>query len=305
MNQFTLDQMGQTLPQYGGLQGLTSPQPYMRSDYGRPDGMEQRALGDIASFYRGPTSNPVELQGLNTQRMAADPTMQISAANDIFNKITAPGIQNYYTSVGQGRSGAVGEAMANAGANMALPIRQQSALLQNQYGGSLANYGQLLRGREQENLGGLYGLAQYPRMEDAAAQQPGRDTLLSMLTRFPVSSGAGRSDSTQNIPGVAGGEPPIWQQIMGGVNSAVQIAAMAYGMCWVALALYGPNSPWFQCAFYQANHAKHGWWGRQWRRVYRRYGLRLSVSPTALVVLRPIFYFIARRGARSLGVTLS
>lgn len=288
--------------EFGGLGGLSAPQDYMFTDFGRAGGPESQALGSLRGFYQGPTENPYETQGLQTMGQAADPQLQLAAGRDYLEQIASPELKNYYTSVGQGRSGAIGEGLARAGAGIALPILQQSTQNQMQLGGTQLGYGGIQRGREETNLANLLNMASMPRMEQASAEQGQRDLLLSMLTRFPVASGQGQQNSF--IPRVHGGEPPVWQQVMGGLNSVMGIASMA-AMCWVAAQLYGWTDPRkFLCAFYQVNFGKPSLLGKLGRKLYRRYGRSWAKSRLACFVLRPIFNRVARTGARNLGVRL-
>lgn len=289
--------------EFGGLKGLSDPQSYMFTDYGQAGGPEGRALQSLRGFYEGPTENPYELQGLQTMRQASDPQAQLAAGRDYLEQIASPELKNYFTSIGQGRSGAIGESLADASAKMALPILQQSTQNRMQLGGTQLGYGGQQRGREMDNLSNLYNMAMMPRMEQAGAEQGQRDMLLSMLTRFPVASGQGVQSSF--IPRVHGGEPPVWQQIMGGLNSVAGIASMAAMACWVAAQLYGWTDPRkFLCAFYQVNVAPKGRIARLVCRAYRRWGRSWAKSRVALFLLKPIFNRVARAGARNLGVVI-
>src|SRR5262245_55584959 len=62
-----------------------------------------------------------------TTQAAINPTAQLAAANNYLARIAGPQIRNSLTAAGLGRSGSIGEAMANAGAEMALPITQQAS----------------------------------------------------------------------------------------------------------------------------------------------------------------------------------
>jgi len=305
LNKYVTGELLNVAPQYGGIGGLLKPQDYQFTDYGAQGGPESQALGRFASFYKSPTENPYELAGLGTMQGAADPEMQLAASKDYLSRIAAPEAINYNTAAGMGRSGAVGESIANAGAKLALPILQQSAENRMQLGGTMLNYGQLQRGRQLEGLQGLYSLAAMPRMEQAAADSNARNTLLSSLLRFPVASGAGMSTQNQFLPSVHGGEPPVWQQVMGGMGSALQLAAMVGMMCHVAKQLYGWDDPRkFIACFYQVNVHPKGWLARQACKLYRRYGKAWSESRLALCILRPIFDRVALAGARNLGVVI-
>lgn len=58
-----------------------------------------------------------------------DPSAAIAAGKDYFQQIAAPEIQNNLTASGLGRSGAMAEALARGGAQIALPIAQQTQQL--------------------------------------------------------------------------------------------------------------------------------------------------------------------------------
>lgn len=115
---------------------------------------------------------------------STDPTAGLTAAKDYMSQIAEPQITNQLTAAGQGRSGALTEALANAGAQMALPIWQQTN--QNQFGmgnlwsgaalgmGNLANeaakgkaqmYGDI--GSKEMNLGTILDSVQTQRLNDA------------------------------------------------------------------------------------------------------------------------------------------
>src|SRR5689334_4557902 len=140
MNNYVTEQLQNTLPSYGGLAGLTSPRSFNMMDNGQASGPEHQSLANLSQFYSGQLSNPYELQGLGVIQNAANPTNQLNAANDYMNRIVSPSLINYATASGQGRSGAVNEALANAGAQMALPIQQNAAQMMTNFGGTLANY---------------------------------------------------------------------------------------------------------------------------------------------------------------------
>ena len=305
MNKLVTDQLQATLPQYGGLQGLTNPRPANQMDFGSPAGPEHSAINSLQAFYSAPQTNQFEQGGLGIMGQAADPTQALSAGNDYMSRILGPMAINQLTAAGQGRSGAVGEALANAASGIALPILQQQRQAQTSYGGTLANFGGQLFGRDQGALGQLYQLAAAPRMDQTNASNTGMDQLLSMMARFPVNSGQGTSTTSNWIPSVSGGEPPVWQQVMGGMNSVMSLADMVGMMCWVAEALFAKQDPRrFLAAFYQVNFAPKGWLARQACRAYRRYGRSWAKSRVALTVLRPIFNRVALAGARTLGVSL-
>ena len=58
-----------------------------------------------------------------------DPSFYTQAANNLLGQVVQPNLQSQYASMGLGRSGAMGEALARAGAQLTLPIAQQQ--LQN------------------------------------------------------------------------------------------------------------------------------------------------------------------------------
>jgi hypothetical protein len=305
MNEYTTNSVISAANNYGGLTGLMQPRAVNLMDYGQPTGPEHTALGNLQQFYQGPQSNGTELSGLGVMQQAADPSRQLAAGQDYMQRVLGPMAINQLTAAGQGRSGAVQEALANAASGIALPILQNTQQLQSQFGGTLANYGQQLFGRQSNALSNLASLAAVPRLDQAGQQNLAPDTLLSILSRFPVNSGAGTTTSSQIIPKVSGGEPPVWQQVMGGVNSLMSIAGMAAMMCWVAAALWA-ESDWtrFVCAFYQMNFGKPSLLGRLGRKLYRRFGQTWASSKLARAVLRPFLNRAAIAGARQLGVTL-
>lgn len=94
------------------------------------EGFRQRYLNSISAgltpedwVRAAQTSSGVGLQtGLNL----ADPTAATAAAQQYLQNIVTPGVQNQYTLMGLGSSGALGEALTRQGAALALPIAQQT-----------------------------------------------------------------------------------------------------------------------------------------------------------------------------------
>lgn len=147
-----------------GLYGLTPTETQLGSQFlnlGQPGGIAGQAQNYLSQFPQlsqlsGPeqtartqglanlgtaTQNVLGAPGQYQQAMNqwTNPEAQIAAAQDYFSKIAGPTIANNLTASGLGRSGAQGEAMALGGAQLALPIAQQTQMLGAQGANNLAN----------------------------------------------------------------------------------------------------------------------------------------------------------------------
>ncbi len=121
-----------------GTPGVLSQNPFdeaIRATYGKLPGM-----GDLRF------SSPEQAFAASQLAALTDTSSLQSAADKTLENVVGPQLLAKLTASGLGRSGAVGEALANAGAGMALPIAQQGWAGQQ----NLANYiGQLGQGRQQ------------------------------------------------------------------------------------------------------------------------------------------------------------
>lgn len=190
LNSLTTGEIARSLPQVGGLPGILAFDPLSQ-----PSAAEQQIYGAAANSALGPLVRPQEQQGLNILAGAGNPQMQLDAATQQFNQLVAPSLINRQTAQGQGRSGATTEALANAAAQMALPIIQSSMAAQQDYGNKLLSFGNLLEGREPQRYSQALTAAAAPRQAAYAEERRAPDTLLAMLQRFPIQSGAGGSTS--------------------------------------------------------------------------------------------------------------
>jgi hypothetical protein len=106
LNQFILDELRGGLAYGGGLGRFVSAQPQLFTL--RPDEEQFRQLA------------------LQRALALQDPTAYRKAGQQFFESIAAPQTANFLTAAGLGRSGAIGEALAQGGASIALPLFQQS-----------------------------------------------------------------------------------------------------------------------------------------------------------------------------------
>ena len=117
-------------------------------------------------------SSPYTAAAAGSLLSLTDPGKMQGAAMENFNKVVGPQLLASLTASGLGRSGAVGEATAKAGAQMALPIEQ----MREQNVANLANWS---TGQQQSRLGIAQGLQ----------------------TGSPVVGGGGTSTTQQSQPG--------------------------------------------------------------------------------------------------------
>ncbi len=99
----------------------------------RGGGVKLNIETELAKLFNSPFDVPTgpteqELSGIATLQSAADPTARLERGRERFESSAAPGIMSALTAAGFGRSGAVGESLANAFASqVSNPIEQQVA----------------------------------------------------------------------------------------------------------------------------------------------------------------------------------
>lgn len=287
----------------GGIGSLIKP----RMDLVSPTGQEQSFLNRLMGMSGTSAAkgiSPFETQGFGALKGIYDAPFHdiISQGVNTMMKGTAPTVVNNLTAAGLGRSGAVGEALAGAGANMTLPLLQQAA--QNRLGAAQSmgqmglGLGSSLAAREQNQLSTGLDAAGFGR-QGAYNEQVTRPSslLMSLITGMP----------TFNMPLGSRGksETTGWGIDIGQIVGAAAGAAM----CWIADVLYGKNSKEAACARYWITI---GWQGRLAdvaRVVYCMVGKTVAKlakrSRIVRALLRPLFDRAVRAGANALDLEVA
>jgi hypothetical protein len=119
-NQLKADQIAAILKATGGYGTLFGPESDKLFQLtGQSRNLLNRYIGQAAQ----PGLTPE--QWYREAKAAIDPTTQIDAAQNLFKNIVAPQLTNRYAAMGLGRSGAMGEGLAVAGSQIALPIASE------------------------------------------------------------------------------------------------------------------------------------------------------------------------------------
>ncbi len=270
----------------------------------------------------------VSQPGLNELRALTDPTAGVHAAQDYLRRIVAPELTNTLTAAGFGRSGAIGEAIANAGAQLALPVWERthsagrdlaSAMLnipgtalgraldaQSALANLYANLGMQTSAREAQRIGNM---GQYVNLLDTVAQIAARprlaayeeqvlrpsNLLMTLLTGIPVVQTpiAQRTSGSQS--------ENILLSLIQGAAAGMLAGAMA---CWIAEAIYGRHSREAMLARYWIGFAWQGAVATVTRGLYRVVGRPVAAvvrrSKTLQRLLSPLFNAAVRRGEEAL-----
>lgn len=154
----------------------------------------------------------------NQTLQSLNPSFYLNNAKDYYNRITQPETSNTYSLLGLGRSGAVGEANAKAGAQLSLPISQQYLSnifgLNQQYGQNLFSLNQEypnadinLRNAQLQRLGQGISFSDYPRQQNQIGREQqlqGYNALLSGVPYTPETSTSGNQGLLTSLGGGAG-----------------------------------------------------------------------------------------------------
>lgn len=120
-NRLRMRQLQDALGATGGYKGLYGPESDKLFQLGS---QAQRQLQRYIQEAQRPGLTPE--MWYRDARAATDPAAQIAAGRDVFNKLVTPQVQGQYAQMGLGRSGALGEGLSMAGAQMALPIATEA-----------------------------------------------------------------------------------------------------------------------------------------------------------------------------------
>lgn len=127
-----------------------------------------------------------EKAGLETLRRAGDPTAQLAAARQRFERFTSPEVISRLTAAGFGRSGAVAPALARAFAPTAAQIESQARQNRVLFGQSQIAAGEAVSTRRASLLGrALKVLQQLQGLREAQAVVNAGGRRVSNITHFP------------------------------------------------------------------------------------------------------------------------
>ncbi|HEX7162139.1 MAG TPA: hypothetical protein VF223_13000 [Trebonia sp.] len=252
----------------GGLTGITAPRPLAM-----PSQLERDILGRITNFGQTPLFSTSAGSPFQQIVGALTPTAQ-----QTFERVVSPQILNQMTAGGfTPGSGAITEALANAGANLSNQVLQQAAGLTPQA------FAQQLAG-----LQTALGAAGAPRQAQLAEESRLGDVLLQILGRGPMASGAGTATTTTE------------RDLFGPLTSLAGTGLLAFALCWVARAIYGEDDPRWRYARHFIFNIWSGPVARMVQRLYCRYGRQVAPyvkrSRVLKALLRPLFDIAVRKG---------
>jgi hypothetical protein len=183
-NQMKMDQINAILKATGGYGTLFGPES---------DKLFQlsRQSKNLLNRYVGQASQ----QGLTPEqwyreaKAAIDPTTQISAAQDLFKSIVAPQLTNRYSAMGLGRSGAMGESLAVAGSQIALPIASELQRQRFELERQRPNLDVTLRAANLDRLQKGYAASDVQRQLSVANWQRKMTGTASAMSMIPYTAG--------------------------------------------------------------------------------------------------------------------
>lgn len=296
------DELQRLIGATGGFGALSKP----RLDLVMPSANEQHLLNRLGGLPGQPLMRDTERDALTTLRTNADPTQvnqAVARSRDYLNQIAAPAIGNEMTAAGMGRSGAMAEALARAGTELALPVSLDANRRVFEGGNELARMsmllGSTLEGREANRLQtGLNALsvprqAQYEEMITRPSS-----LLMSMITGLPILANPVASQGQQR----GSMSTTEWGIDLGQIIGAAAGAMMP--MCWVAEALYGKHSRETAMARYWITVGWQGPYAKLGRALYRAIGRPVAAltrrSPLVRRLLKPLFDRAVRAGEGAL-----
>lgn len=247
----------------GGIRGITAPRALAM-----PGQQERDILSQITARGQSPIFGTSAGSQFSRLMESLGP-----AAQQQFQQVVGPQTLNQFTAGGfSPGSGAVTEALANAGAGISRDVTNLAAGLAPQ---AFA-----------QEMGGLQmalGAAGAPRMAQLGEESRLGDILLQILGRGPMASGAG-SATTSTSP-----------DMLGPLANLAGTGLLAFAMCWVAEAIYGRGS--------EEHLLAREWIGQRWqgpvaavvRWAYRRWGRWAAKQAWLLPWLTPLFDMAVRR----------
>lgn len=267
----------------GGIASFLKPNPLAL-----PGEAERATLGKLADFTNRPLLNPFETAGLDRFQSAADPTGRLNAARDILQSITTPALTNTAIAGGfGGRSGALLEALSRSGKELALPIAQDVANIQQAQGSQLLALGPGLESRETGRLSTALSAEGAPRLAAFQESLRPQNLYLSQLLGIPTGGG-----STQTTTGTTP-DTNLLRDIFVPLASA---GLIRFGNCWIAEAVYGVNAEETGYARHYLTFGAPAWF----RRVYLKLALLIPHGLTSRH--RLIARVAMERGKLALGV---
>lgn len=166
----------------GALSAITEFRPLAVPGAGELD-----ILGQIARM----AQQPVDVAGFRSENMARFFNEMLPQATQgfqrAFESTVAPGITNRMIASGMGRSGALGEALAGAGAQFITPAVTEAFRGAQAQAGALPIPGAIELQRLPAALSALEG----PRIAQLTEESRRGETLLSLLSGFPQALGGG------------------------------------------------------------------------------------------------------------------
>lgn len=184
MNELLFGQVQQGVQQTGGLPAALSPNPFSQ-----PSARELQILDQASSLPFDPLTFPQEEAGLNVLAGAMDPSLGINLARDLFREGAGPIIRNNLTVRGQGRSGAVDEALASGFGQMVLPLFQGAQQAAQTFGRSALDLGPVLESRRLGRLGTGLEAAGGPRVAQSREFMRPLDLITKILSGVPAGGG--------------------------------------------------------------------------------------------------------------------
>lgn len=168
---------------------------------------------------------------------AIDPSVQIGAAQDVLQRIVTPQLQNRYSQMGLGRSGAMGEAITLGGTQLALPIAQMAQ--QQRYGieQQRPNVDTTLRAANLTRAQQAFGAADFQRQLDLANWQRKVGGMTSALGLVPYVAGQDSKGTSRTFGNI------MWDLMQMTASLAAAVAGGSYQPTGVTPASIGGNTP--------------------------------------------------------------
>jgi len=189
-NKIRLEQIMQLIEQEGGLAELAAPRPDLFS----LDALSQAILGETIGEAREPGLTTDEFIQRTFDAIAGGE----SAAQQVLQNIITPTLQNRASAAGIGRSGAVQEAVAQAGTQLALPLAQQLF----QFTQNLPGVDIDLRAARLGRLGGALDLSRIPQQLDIQDFLRRSGIIQPSITGIPFTPTGTTTESTNLLTGL-------------------------------------------------------------------------------------------------------
>jgi hypothetical protein len=185
-NRLRLDQVKQGAALTGGLPGFLMPNPYALPGQGELDILGE--IGEKAGTFGDQTA--LETEGLSNMEALGDPSQALDLARSQYEQYAAPMIRNEAILRGQGRQGAIPEALAGGFASMALPILQSSQQARGQLAQKQLSLGPELLGRGMTGLETQLRTAAAPREALSAEYMRPLSAIANIIGGIPMGGGS-------------------------------------------------------------------------------------------------------------------